>query len=89
MRFGGVMRIAMYCVWILLTTAAAQAANLQRSANAVLVNQGEGFKPATDRMVIKPGDRVMAPAGRRVEITYSDVCKLTIQPGAVVAVPPC
>jgi hypothetical protein len=50
----------------------------------VLVNQG---KPATDRMVIKPGDRVMAPAGARVEISYDDGCRLTIQSGAVVTVP--
>ena len=63
------MRIALYCVSIFLITAAAQAANLQPSAGAVLVNQGQGFKPATDLMVIKPGDRVMAPAGARVEIS--------------------
>ena len=77
----------MYCASILLISAGAQAGNLKSSVNAVLINQGQGFKPATDRMVIKPGDRVMAPVGERIELAYSDTCKLTIQPGAVVTVP--
>lgn len=84
------MRIALYCVSIVLFTAAAQAGNSQPSPITLLVNQGEGFKPATDRMVIRPGDRVMALASERVEIVYSNAsCKLTIQPGAVVIVPLC
>ena len=84
------MRVAMYCASILLISAGAQAGNLKSSVNAVLINQGQGFKPATDRMIIKPGDRVMAPAGERVEIVYSNAsCKLTIEPGSVVTVPPC
>ena len=84
------MRRFRYCVSILACSVAcsvAEATTLQQPTGTVLVNQGQGFKSATDGTMIKPGDRVMAPAGERIELAYSDTCKLTIEPGAVVTVP--
>ena len=79
LRTGGVMRITLYCVSIFLIITAAQAANLRPAASALLINQGNGFKPFTDSMVVRAGDRVMTSAGERAEIVYGDAsCKLTI-----------
>ena len=84
------MRGISYCVSLFVCTLscfAAEAATVAQPSARILLNQGKGFKPATDRMAIKPGDQVMVAAGESVEIAYSERCKLTIEPGAVVTIP--
>ena len=53
----------------------------------VLVNQGEGFAPATEGQRLKPGDRVMAQKGADADIKFDDQCPLDVSQNTIVTIP--
>lgn len=68
------------------------AATVESIQGNVLINRGEGYQPATAQAQISAGDLIMASPGGSADVVYYDGCRVTVQPGAVVAIarkPPC
>ena len=64
------------------------AAIIELGYGDLTINQGQGFKPVTNRSSANIGDSVMVGPGGSATLTYEDGCKLNVQPGAVVTVAP-
>lgn len=64
----------------------ANAASVEPTQGQVLINRGDGYKGLSGPTSGQPGDTVMANAGGSAVITYEDGCKVTVDPGAVVAI---
>ena len=77
---------------ILLVTAAsmatgASATTLESTAGVVRVNQGDGFKPMSGTMRVRPGDRVLADGRGKGAVHFSDGCNVPMRSGSVFMVP--
>ena len=68
--------------------AAETAATLTAARGDVMINQGVEFVPAQVGNLLVAGDRVMAARDSAAEVTFNDGCKLKVQPGTVVTIPP-
>ena len=53
----------------------------------VLVNQGEEFKPATEGMRLKPGDRVMVQDDSQAKIKFDDDCNYEVDENKIATIP--
>jgi len=73
---------------IFLPSAAAslKAATLEGIQGQVLVDRGSGFDMVAGPTTLKPGDTVIVNPGGLAQIVYDSECKVTVQPGAVIAV---
>ncbi len=81
------MRAAFFTTiaWLALCCAA-QAATVTTSQQKVFVNHGGGYHSVTGTVKVNAGDTVMAGPNGSAVITYDDGCKVTVDPGAVVAI---
>jgi hypothetical protein len=68
-----------------LMTASAQAAYLANVDGTVLINRGNGFRPAWSGAEVGPGDRVRVENGA-ANIVYDNGCAVKVSPGQLVAV---
>ena len=81
------MRTAFFAVIACLALcSAAHAATVTASQQKVFVNQGGGYHAVTGTVKVNPGDTVMAGPNGSAVVTYDDGCKVTVDPGAVVAI---
>ena len=62
-------------------------AKLERVSGHVLVNQGEGFVPATKGMVLKPGDRIMVQGDAQAKVEFNDECEVEIDENKMATIP--
>jgi hypothetical protein len=88
------MKRALYFVpgFLLFASLPALGATVETVKGEVMINRGEGFKPASNGVQAKAGDLLMANAGGRAKLTYPGGCQINILPGRVVSVakkPPC
>ena len=60
----------------------AGAAPIATVAGSALVNQGAGFVPATDKTVLKTGDRVMGLKGSKARLVYANGCQINLSGSA-------
>ena len=74
------------CVVLLAT--ASSAATIEPGQGNLSVNQGQGFQPINSRVDANVGDSVMVAPGGAATVTYSDGCKVDVQPGAVTTIAP-
>ena len=84
MRFAGV---GILLATATLTATGASAVTLENIAGVVRVNQGDGFKPVSGTVRIRPGDRVLADGTGEGAIRFGDGCTVPIGPGSVFLVP--
>jgi len=78
-------RLAVFCVGVCLTLPAS-AAKLDAIQGQVLINHGEGFRPAAAATEAREGDLVMANPGGSAKLVYPGGCVTEIKPGRVVTV---
>ncbi|MGO8953084.1 MAG: hypothetical protein ACLPWS_20465 [Rhodomicrobium sp.] len=74
----------------ILMPASVQAAYLANVDGTVLINRGNGFRPAWGGAEVGPGDRVRVENGA-ADIVYDNGCAVKLSPGqtmAVLSVPP-
>ncbi len=76
---------AVACV-LPLFGASLRAASLEGIQGEVLVDRGGGFDIVAGPTTLSPGNSVIANPGSSALIVYSAECKVSVQPGAVVAV---
>lgn len=65
----------------------ASAATVAEVQGTVLVNTGQGFRPAVAGQELPAGAKVMINAGGRARISYPNFCVATLSPGQVYTVP--
>lgn len=81
------LQVAALLIACLVSSAlSADAATLIGPQGQVLVNSGDGYKPAIDNMELKPGDSVIANPGASAQIVYADGTIVPVQPGSVVTI---
>jgi hypothetical protein len=61
-------------------------ANLTAINGTVLVNQGQGFKPATPGQVLHTGDRVIVTTRGGARLGYAGGCGVTLTPGSMATI---
>jgi hypothetical protein len=59
---------------------------LSNVSGMILVNRGDGYAPLKSDRGVKKGDRIMARAGGRGRLLYTNGCTVGVQPGKVVTV---
>ena len=72
----------------LLFVSASWAATIEPVQGNLSVNQGQGFQPVNSRIDANVGDTVVVGPGGAAAVTYSDGCKVSVQPGAVTTIAP-
>jgi hypothetical protein len=72
----------------LLLVSASWAATIEPVQGNLSLNQGQGFQPVNSRVNANVGDAVVVGPGGAAAVTYSDGCKVTVQPGAVTTIAP-
>jgi hypothetical protein len=67
--------------------AGANIVQLDRPQGKVLVNQGQGFRPASESLPLKAGDQVMVGANGAATLRYAEAqCSVTLSPSSVMTV---
>jgi hypothetical protein len=61
-------------------------ANLSNVSGDVLVNQGDGFQPATPGLALHAGDRVIVSGTGQAGLFYSGGCGVSLAPGSMATV---
>jgi hypothetical protein len=72
----------------LLLVSASWAATIEPVQGNLSLNQGQGFQPINSRVNVNVGDTVVVGPGGAAAVTYSDGCKVSVQPGAVTTIAP-
>ena len=72
----------------LLLGSASWAATIEPVQGNLQLNRGQGFQPVNSRVDANVGDTVVVGPGGAAAVTYSDGCKVSIQPGAVTTIAP-
>jgi hypothetical protein len=72
----------------LLLVSASWAATIEPVQGNLSLNQGQGFQPVNGRVDANVGDTVVVGPGGAAAVTYSDGCKVSVQPGAVTTIAP-
>jgi hypothetical protein len=72
----------------LLLVSASWAATIEPVQGNLQLNRGQGFQPVNSRVDANAGDTVVVGPGGAAAVTYSDGCKVSIQPGAVTTIAP-
>ena len=78
-------RLAGTAAAILLAGTVAQAATLSSIQGAVLVNAGQGYKPAQSTLTLSAGDAVMVEPGTPRAFLL-DGCQVQVQAGGVLVI---
>jgi hypothetical protein len=86
-------RRSSFCVSVigccaLLFASGAGAATVEPVQGNLSLNQGQGFQPVNSRVNANVGDTVVVGPGGAAAVTYSDGCKVPVQPGAVTTIAP-
>jgi hypothetical protein len=85
-------RRTFFCVSLiggsLLLVSASWAATIEPVRGNLSLNQGQGFQPINSRVNANVGDTVVVGPGGAAAVTYSDGCKVSVQPGAVTTIAP-
>jgi hypothetical protein len=85
-------RPSLLCVSViggsLLFVSASWAATIEPVQGNLSLNQGQGFQPVNGRVNANVGDTVVVGPGGAAAVTYSDGCKVSVQPGAVTTIAP-
>ena len=70
------------------SAAAKDAATARLSAvqGSVMVNQGSGFVPASDKTVLHAGDRLMSLKGGKAHILFANGCDVALSGGAAATI---
>lgn len=66
--------------------ASATIASIQ-GKGSVLVNQGEEFRPASQGMQLKPGDRVMVQDDSEAKLKFDDDCSYSVGENKIITIP--
>jgi hypothetical protein len=61
-------------------------ANISAVNGTVLVNQGQGFKPAVTGQVLRTGDRVIVTTRGGAKLSYAGGCNVTLTPGSMATI---
>jgi len=72
----------------LLLVSASWAATIEPGQGNLSLNRGQGFQPVNSRIDANVGDTVVVGPGGAAAVTYSDGCKVSVQPGAVTTIAP-
>jgi hypothetical protein len=72
----------------LFFVSASWAATIEPVQGSLSLNQGQGFQPINGRVNANVGDTVVVGPGGAAAVTYSDGCKVSVQPGAVTTIAP-
>jgi hypothetical protein len=64
----------------------APSVNLSTVSGDVMVNQGQGFKPATPGMSLRAGDRVIVTAHGRAGLVYAGGCNVSLGAGSMATI---
>jgi hypothetical protein len=72
----------------LLFVSASWAATIDPVQGNLQLNRGQGFQPVNSRIDANVGDTVVVGPGGAAAVTYSDGCKVSVQPGAVTTIAP-
>ena len=72
----------------LLLVSASWAATIEPVQGNLSLNRGQGFQPVNSRIDANVGDTVVVGPGSAAAVTYSDGCKVSVQPGAVTTIAP-
>jgi hypothetical protein len=72
----------------LFFVSASWAATIEPVQGSLSLNQGQGFQPIDGRVNANVGDTVVVGPGGAAAVTYSDGCKVSVQPGAVTTIAP-
>ena len=72
----------------LLLVSASWAATIEPVQGNLQLNRGQGFQPVNSRVDANVGDTVVVGPGGAAAVTYSDGCKVPVQPGAVTTIGP-
>jgi len=72
----------------LLFVSACWAATIEPVQGNLQLNRGQGFQPVNSRVDANVGDTVVVGPGGAAAVTYSDGCKVPVQPGAVTTIAP-
>jgi hypothetical protein len=67
---------------------ASLAATIDPVQGNLQLNRGQGFQPVNSRIDANVGDTVVVGPGGAAAVTYSDGCKVSVQPGAVTTIAP-
>jgi hypothetical protein len=86
------VRLSFLCVSLisgsLLLVSASWAATIEPVQGNLSLNRGQGFQPISSRVDANVGDTVVVGPGGAAAVTYSDGCKVSVQPGAVTTIAP-
>ncbi len=74
---------------ILMLNGTSWAASVGGIQGDVLINQGDGFKPVSQSVTLKPGDTVIANPGGRARVMCDNGAQIVVEPGSVVTVADC
>jgi hypothetical protein len=72
----------------LFLVSASLAATIDPVQGNLQLNRGQGFQPVNSRVDANVGDTVVVGPGGAAAVTYSDGCKVSVQPGAVTTIAP-
>jgi hypothetical protein len=72
----------------LFLVSASWAATIDPVQGNLQLNRGQGFQPVNSRIDANVGDTVVVGPGGAAAVTYSDGCKVSVQPGAVTTIAP-
>jgi hypothetical protein len=72
----------------LLLVSGSWAATIEPVQGNLSLNRGQGFQPVNSRIDANVGDTVVVGPGGAAAVTYSDGCKVPVQPGAVTTIAP-
>ena len=85
-------RLSFLCVSLiggsLLLVSASWAATIEPVQGNLSLNRGQGFQPVNSRVDANVGDSVVVGPGGAAAVTYSDGCKVPVQPGSVTTIAP-
>lgn len=73
---------AVAAMTLLVVGTVAHSATLTNASGPVLVNAGNGFKPATNLQNLPVGSQVMAQPGGQATVSYG-LCEIEVGPGKV------
>jgi hypothetical protein len=78
--------IAVLALSATTASAAGDGVSISKVSGGVLVNQGQGFKPATPGMVLHPGDRVLVTASGQAGLNFAGGCGVSLGGGSMATI---
>ncbi|HLN39565.1 MAG TPA: hypothetical protein VK337_17430 [Xanthobacteraceae bacterium] len=87
MARGSFLRVSLIGCSLLLVSAS-WAATIEPVQGNLSLNRGQGFQPINGRVDANVGDTVVVGPGGAAAVTYSDGCKVSVQPGSVTTIAP-